>query len=224
MNALTVVDWPVVLAFAGGACLGMLVGYVLGLWRGNGDATGVPAPGAETGVRRAATARAERPAVSAARPAPTAGDGAFEAWAASRRPVRAAAPPPADWADDGEGPIVLLVDDRLELLAVHAAYLRQHGYRTLLAQDGATGLAFARAYHPALIVLDHSMPDRTGVEVARELKADAATAGIPIVLMTALSYGAVGAAATAAGCAAFLPKPVEPTRLLREIEARTPRH
>mgnify|MGYP006175438711 CR=1 FL=1 len=131
-------------------------------------------------------------------------------------------PPPDD--GDGDGPYILLVDDRLELLAVHAAYLRKHGYRTLLAEDASTGLAFARAYHPALIVLDHSMPDRTGVEVARELKADASTADIPILLMTAHSYGAVGAAAMAAGCAAFLPKPVEPSRLLREIEARTHRH
>lgn len=124
-------------------------------------------------------------------------------------------------ARDGEGPLVLLVDDRLEILALHSSYLHQHGYSVLTAGDGETALEYARGHHPAVIVLDHSMPRRTGIEVARELKRDAATRGIPILMMTAHSYGAVGVAAKEAGCDRFLSKPVEPSRMLREVEALT---
>ncbi|NIP80313.1 MAG: response regulator [Gemmatimonadetes bacterium] len=112
---------------------------------------------------------------------------------------------------------MLLVDDRMELLALHGSYLHEHGYRVLTAQDGETGLDYARTHDPSVIVLDHSMPRRTGLDVARELKADPATADIPILLMTAHSYGAVGAAAKEAGCDTFLSKPVAPSRMLREV-------
>ncbi len=117
----------------------------------------------------------------------------------------------------GEGPLVLLVDDRLELLALHSAYLHQHGYTVLTAGDGDAALDYAREHHPDVIVLDHSMPRRTGLEVARELKRDPNTSDIPILMMTAHSYGAVGAAAKEAGCETFLPKPVDPSRMLREV-------
>lgn len=126
---------------------------------------------------------------------------------------------PAPRAADGiERPLVLVVDDRLELRAVHGAYLQKHGYEVLMAADGDTALALVREHHPAVVVLDHSLPRRTGIEVARAVRADPDTADIPIVLMTAHSYGAIGRAARDAGVAAFLPKPVDPSRVLREVD------
>jgi two-component system cell cycle response regulator DivK len=112
---------------------------------------------------------------------------------------------------------ILLVEDQRELRAVFEAYLEGHGYRVLTADDGDAALAAARTSHPDLIVLDHSLPRRTGVEVARELHADPKTAGIPILMMTAHTYGAVGQKARAAGCVAFLAKPCPPSRLLQEV-------
>lgn len=116
---------------------------------------------------------------------------------------------------------VLLVDDQLELLAVHATYLQQHGYRVLTADDGDRALAAARRGAPDIIVLDHSLPGRTGVEVAHELHSDPATAAIPIVMLTAHAYGAVGRKARAAGCVGFLAKPCNPSRVLHEILRHT---
>lgn len=113
---------------------------------------------------------------------------------------------------------VLLVDDSFEVLAVHSAYLTHQGFRVLTAGDGVAALSSAREHHPDVIVLDHSLPKRTGIEVARELKGDPDTAGIPIVLMTAHSYGAVGRKARAAGCNAFLAKPCGPRRVLQEVQ------
>ena len=118
---------------------------------------------------------------------------------------------------------ILLVEDQLELRAVFEAYLVGHGYRVLTADDGITGLAAARASDPDIIVLDHSLPHRNGVDVARELHTDPATAAIPIVMMTAHTYGAVGQKARAAGCVSFLTKPCPPSRLLQEVTRYVPR-
>jgi CheY-like chemotaxis protein len=112
---------------------------------------------------------------------------------------------------------ILLVEDQLELRAIFEAYLQSHGYRVLTADDGDAGLEAARASHPDMIVLDHSLPRRNGVDVARALQADPSTAGIPIVMMTAHTYGAVGQKARAAGCVGFLTKPCPPSRLLQEV-------
>lgn len=112
---------------------------------------------------------------------------------------------------------ILLVEDQLELRAVFEVYLQGHGFRVLTADDGVAGLAAARASHPDIIVLDHSLPRLTGVEVARALQSDPATAGIPIIMMTAHTYGAVGQKARAAGCVSFLTKPCPPSRLLQEV-------
>jgi two-component system, cell cycle response regulator DivK len=116
---------------------------------------------------------------------------------------------------------VLLVDDQFELRAIHGTYLQEHGYRVLTAGDGTHAIRTARADVPDIIVLDHSLPDCTGIEVARELQSDPVTAGIPIVYLTAHAYGAVGQKAREAGCVAFLAKPCNPSRVMQEIARHT---
>ena len=112
---------------------------------------------------------------------------------------------------------VLLVEDQLELRAIHGTYLAEHGYRVLTASDGDAALRVTRAEMPDVIVMDHSLPHRTGVEVAQALRDDVATASIPVIMMTAHAYGAVGKKARAAGCVAFLAKPCNPSRVMEEI-------
>jgi two-component system cell cycle response regulator DivK len=112
---------------------------------------------------------------------------------------------------------VLLVEDQLELRAIHGTYLTEHGYRVLTASDGDAALRVTRAEMPDVIVMDHSLPHRTGIEVAATLRDDVATASIPVIMMTAHAYGAVGKKARAAGCVAFLSKPCNPSRVLEEI-------
>lgn len=112
---------------------------------------------------------------------------------------------------------VLFVDDQFELRAIHGTYLQEHGFRVITAADGNAALSSARANFPDIIVLDHSLPHRTGVDVARELQRDPTTASIPIVMLTAHAYGAVGRKARAAGCVSFLAKPCPPSRVLQEV-------
>src|SRR5262245_32160114 len=113
---------------------------------------------------------------------------------------------------------VLIVEDQIELRAIHSTYLQREGFRVLSAGDGDSALEIARTQHPDVIVLDQSLPRRSGVEVARALQQDPSMAEIPIVMMTALAYGAIGQKARDAGCVGFLSKPCLPSRLLEEVQ------
>ena len=73
----------------------------------------------------------------------------------------------------------------------------------------AEGLAAVRARPPELLVLDLNLPDRHGLEVLAELKADSATAGIPVIVVSADATEATRHRAITAGAAAFLSKPIE---------------
>lgn len=117
---------------------------------------------------------------------------------------------------------VLLVDDQIEMRSIHGAYLQLHGFKVLTAGDGEGALEVARRHVPDVIVLDHSLPRRTGIEIARELRAAARTAKIPIIMMTAHTYGAVGKKAREAGCSSFLAKPCPPSRVLHEVQRFLP--
>jgi PAS domain S-box-containing protein len=80
---------------------------------------------------------------------------------------------------------VLLVDDDPKAVKLLGAYLLPAGYRVLSAFGGQEGIDMARSEHPDLIVLDLMMPEVNGFEVVEALKDDAATATIPIVIVTA---------------------------------------
>jgi two-component system, cell cycle response regulator DivK len=116
---------------------------------------------------------------------------------------------------------ILIVEDQLELLAIHSSFLAHKGYRVVTAPDGEAGIEAAKCHHPDLIVLDHSLPGRTGIEIAAELRRDPEFTDVPIVMVTAHSYGAIGRRAEAAGCSAFISKPCQPSRLFAEIARLT---
>ena len=116
---------------------------------------------------------------------------------------------------------VLFVEDQFELRAIHATYLTAHGLRVVTADDGDAAVTLTHQERPDVIVLDHSLPKRTGVDVARTLQGDPGTSAIPIIMLTAHTYGAVGQKARAAGCVAFLSKPCRPSRVLEEIRRHT---
>ena len=117
---------------------------------------------------------------------------------------------------------VLFVEDQLELRAIHAAYLTANGYNVVTAADGETGIEVARKIRPDIIVLDYSLPVCNGVDVAQALQKDPGFTKVPIVMLTAMAYGAVGKKAAAAGCVGFLAKPCTPSRLLLELKRFLP--
>jgi two-component system cell cycle response regulator DivK len=114
-------------------------------------------------------------------------------------------------------PKILLVEDHPDNRDVYRMVLEHYGYRVVEARDGAEGLRRAREEHPALILMDISIPVLDGWEVTRRLKADPATAGIPIIALTAHALTTDRAKAEEAGCEGYLSKPCEPRRVVEEV-------
>lgn len=117
---------------------------------------------------------------------------------------------------------LLLVEDNEMNRDMLSRRLAKRGFTVALAVDGAEGVAQARALHPDLILLDMSLPVLDGWEAARQLKADPATARIPIIALTAHAMASDREKALGAGCNDFDTKPVELPRLLSKIDALLP--
>ncbi|HEX9103734.1 MAG TPA: response regulator, partial [Polyangia bacterium] len=81
--------------------------------------------------------------------------------------------------------LCLIVDDERDLRTLVDFNLRQAGWRTAQAETGAEALARARALKPNVIVLDLNLPDVSGMDVCRLLRADDTTRDLPILMLTA---------------------------------------
>lgn len=114
---------------------------------------------------------------------------------------------------------ILYVEDQFELRAIHSLYLERHGYRVLTAEDGATALRLASEHDPDLILMDCALPVVDGILATEYLRRLPRMSATPVVLLTAMSFGAVGRRAREAGCSGFVQKPCTPRRLLEEVES-----
>lgn len=120
--------------------------------------------------------------------------------------------------DDATKKTVLLVEDNEDNLVVYRTILDHVGYNVLEARDGEEGVSRARQEHPDLILMDISIPKIDGWEATRRLKADRATRDIPIIALTAHALEEDRQKAVQAGCDGYLAKPVEPRRVVQEVE------
>jgi len=125
-----------------------------------------------------------------------------------------AAETPAEAAD-----VVLIVDDAPDNLAVLHDALDESGYTVLVATSGDAALARAAQARPDIVLLDAVMPGMDGFEVARRLKADPATAAIPIIFMTGLTESEHVVDAFGAGVVDYVTKPVRTRELIARIES-----
>ncbi len=116
-------------------------------------------------------------------------------------------------------PLILLVEDNEMNRDMLSRRLVRKGYEIVLAEDGAQGVTMATEKRPDLILMDMSLPVIDGWEATRLLKADAATAEIPVIALTAHAMSEDRDHALAAGCDDYDTKPVELPRLLEKIEA-----
>ncbi|MGH9462529.1 MAG: response regulator [Vicinamibacteria bacterium] len=113
---------------------------------------------------------------------------------------------------------VLLVEDNEDNLVVYRTILEHVGYKVIEARDGEEGVNQARKEMPDLILMDISIPKMDGWEATQRLKSDAATRGIPIIALTAHALEEDRQKAQQAGCDGYLAKPVEPRRVVQEVE------
>jgi CheY-like chemotaxis protein len=115
------------------------------------------------------------------------------------------------------GPTILVAEDDLEQRMLFTRIFVAAGYFVLAAENGAEAVDIALRERPGLVLMDASMPGKSGWTATRELKNDARTRHIPIIILTGHSNDAAHDAAIAAGCDVYLAKPVPVRDLLTTI-------
>lgn len=113
---------------------------------------------------------------------------------------------------------ILIVDDTPDNLRLLSQMLSERHYRVRAATGGERALASARLSPPELILLDIKMPDMDGFTVCRALKADRATADIPVIFISALDDVADKVQAFAAGGVDYVTKPFQWEEVLARVE------
>ena len=121
--------------------------------------------------------------------------------------------------DRPDQPLILLVDDTPENLTLMSELLLDH-YQVKVANSGARALRIAAESRPDLILLDIMMPEMDGYEVCRRLKADPATAEIPVVFLTAKTEQADEQQGFDLGAVDYITKPISPPIVLARVRAQ----
>ncbi|AFY71472.1 response regulator receiver protein [Thalassoporum mexicanum PCC 7367] len=113
--------------------------------------------------------------------------------------------------------LILVVEDSHDNQALMRLILEEMGHAFVIVEDGAEAVAWLAKHIPSLILLDLSLPKIDGWQIARNLKADPATAQIPILATTAHAMQGDRERAIEAGCDDYLPKPLDLEKLEERI-------
>jgi DNA-binding response OmpR family regulator len=116
-------------------------------------------------------------------------------------------------------PKLLLIDDDARLAAMVADYLGSHGLAVEVAPNLADGRLRLKTETPDALVLDLMLPDGDGLDFARELRADARTRRLPLLMLTARGEPMDRIVGLEIGADDYLPKPFEPRELLARVKA-----
>jgi two-component system cell cycle response regulator DivK len=113
---------------------------------------------------------------------------------------------------------ILIVEDNEANMKLACLLLQNAGHETLTADDAETGLTLARSERPDLILMDIQLPGMDGLAATALLKGDPATASIPVIALTAMAMKADREKTKAAGCDAYIAKPLRYKELLAAID------
>jgi phosphate regulon transcriptional regulator PhoB len=114
---------------------------------------------------------------------------------------------------------VLIVEDEPDIRNLIVHHLTRDGFRCRTAGSGAEALARVRAVAPDLVVLDLMLPEMTGLEVCRRLRADPTTAGVPIIMLTAKTDEVDRIVGLEMGADDYVAKPFSPKELVARVRA-----
>lgn len=112
---------------------------------------------------------------------------------------------------------ILIVEDNDLNMKLFNDLLRAHGYETIQTNDGVDAMRLARAEHPDLILMDIQLPEVSGLEVAKWLKADDTLCTIPIVAVTAFAMKGDEEKIRRGGCEDYIAKPIKVASFLETI-------
>ena len=112
---------------------------------------------------------------------------------------------------------VLIVEDSDLNMRLFNDLLEAFGYRTVKTKDGRQAVPLAREHKPDLIVMDIQLPEISGLDITERLKKDPDLRSIPVVAVTAFAMRGDEQKILAAGCDAYLSKPISVTTFLETI-------
>lgn len=113
---------------------------------------------------------------------------------------------------------ILIIDDEPDLVDMLSFRLEAHGFGVVSALNGPTGLEKAKSDKPDLILLDLMMPGMDGFQVAKRLKGDPNTAGIPIIVFTAAVNPELSQRVSEIHALDYITKPFESKDLLEKVK------
>ena len=114
---------------------------------------------------------------------------------------------------------ILVVDDEIYIVHILDFSLGMEGYEVITALDGEQALEKARSEKPDLIVLDIMMPKLDGYETCKQLKAEAGTKDIPVILLSAKGRNVDQKIGFEVGADDYITKPFSPRKLVERINA-----
>lgn len=117
---------------------------------------------------------------------------------------------------------VLIVDDEPNVVDLVRITLEDDRVRVLDASDAATALACLSEIQPDLVLLDVNLPDLSGLDICRRIRADGVLARTKVVMLTAAAQREDVARGREAGADEYLTKPFSPVRLLSLVEELLP--
>jgi two-component system, cell cycle response regulator DivK len=117
---------------------------------------------------------------------------------------------------------ILYVEDNEFNRKIVRDLLARTSYRLIEATDGETGVTAAQRELPDLVIMDIQLPRMSGLDATRALRADPATARIPIIVITSFALSGDEQRATEAGATHYLAKPYSPRELLQTIRRLAP--
>ena len=112
---------------------------------------------------------------------------------------------------------ILIVEDNEMNRDMLSRRLERRGFEVSIAEDGQAGIELTKSLMPDLVLMDMSLPVIDGWEATRALRADPATAAVPIIALTAHAMPGDEEKALEAGCNDYDTKPIELARLLEKI-------
>jgi two-component system, cell cycle response regulator DivK len=113
----------------------------------------------------------------------------------------------------------LIIEDNDNNLELIRFILEQAGYKIRFAMTGLEGVQQALSIPPDFIILDIQLPDINGLEVLKRIRAHPVGAVVPIIAMTSYAMAGDREKLLAEGCTAYIEKPIDPTRVVAQIEA-----
>lgn len=114
---------------------------------------------------------------------------------------------------------IVIADDENNLLLLLRMILEEAGYTVFSACDGVEALALCQTQNPDLVITDYMMPRKNGLELCREMQADAQLQKIPVILSSALSDQGVARQGQDLGVKSYLSKPFSAGDLKKTVSA-----